>query len=134
MLRNYGKTAKAAQKGLKASKRRGFSRLTSWGFNFLSSPSAILLRRGLPHAHVLGIGQQFATYGDEFDILLCDGGPCSGFPNVFPPLWREFCRFRAEFVGSGLPPLRDWRRDLRRRDWLARLLRQSQGHLREINV
>ena len=74
------------------------SRLTSWGFNFLSSPSAILNRRGLPHAHVLGIGQQFATYGDEFDILPCDGGPCSGFPNVFHPLWPEFCRFRAEFV------------------------------------
>ena len=74
------------------------SRLTSWGFNFLSSPSAILSRRGFPHAHILGIGQQFATYGDEFDILPCDGGPCSGFPNVFHPLWPEFCRFRAEFV------------------------------------
>ncbi len=74
------------------------SRLTSWGFNFLSSPSSILLRRGLPHAHVLGIGQQFATYGDEFDILPCDGGPCSGFPNVFHPLWPEYCRYRAEFV------------------------------------
>ena len=74
------------------------SRLTSWGFNFLSSPSAILFRRGLPHAHVLGIGQQFATYGDEFDILPCDGGPCSGFPNVFHPLWPEYCRYRAEFV------------------------------------
>ena len=74
------------------------SRLTSWGFNFLSSPSAILLRRGLPHAHILGIGQHFATYGDEFDILPSDGGPCSSFPNVFHPLWPEFCRFRAEFV------------------------------------
>ena len=74
------------------------SRLTSWGFNFLSSPSAILFRRGLPHAQVLGIGQQFATYGDEFDILPCDGGPCSGFPNVFHPLWPEYCRYRAEFV------------------------------------
>ena len=74
------------------------SRLSSWGFNFLSSSSSILLRRGFPHAHVINIGQDFATYGDEFDILPCDGGPCSGFPNVFHPLWPEYCRWRAEAV------------------------------------
>ena len=71
------------------------ARIRSWGFNFLSSPSAILLRRGFPHAHVINIGQNFACYGDEFDILPCDGGPCSGFPNVFHPLFKEYCRFRV---------------------------------------
>ena len=76
------------------------ARIRSWGFNFLSSPSAILLRRGFPHAHVVNIGQNFACYGDEFDLLPCDGGPCSGFPNVFHPLWPAYCRFRAREVCS----------------------------------
>ncbi len=73
-------------------------RVGEWGFNFLSSPSENLLRRGFPHASVVnhGMGQNFACYGDEFDILPCDGGPCSGFPNVFHPLWPEYCRFAAQ--------------------------------------
>ena len=73
-------------------------RVGDWGFNFLSSPSENLLRRGFPHASVVnhGMGQNFACYGDEFDILPCDGGPCSGFPNVFHPLWPAYCRFAAQ--------------------------------------
>ena len=76
------------------------ARVRSWGFNFLSSPSAILLRRGFPHAHVVNVGQDFACYGDEFDLLPCDGGPCSGFPDVFHPLWPDYCRYRAQSVCS----------------------------------
>ena len=76
------------------------ARIRSWGFNFLSSPSANLLHRGLPTAHVVNIGQDFACYGDEFDLLPCDGGPCSGFPNVFHPLWPDYCRYRAQAVCS----------------------------------
>ena len=45
------------------------ARIRAWGFNFLSSPSANLLHRGLPTAHVVNIGQDFACYGDEFDLL-----------------------------------------------------------------
>lgn len=72
-------------------------RIGDWGFNFLSSPSENLLRRGFPHAGVVnhGMGQNFACYGDEFDLLPCDGGPCSGFPNVFHPLWPAYCRYAA---------------------------------------
>ena len=76
------------------------ARIRAWGFNFLSSPSANLLHRGLPTAHVVNIGQDFACYGDEFDLLPCDGGPCSGFPNVFHPLWPDYCRYRAQSVCS----------------------------------
>ena len=71
------------------------ARLRSWGFNMLSSSSVELLRRGMPHADVLAMGQSFSGYGDEFDILPCDGGPCTGFPNVFHPKWEAYCRFVA---------------------------------------
>ena len=71
------------------------SRLTSWGFNMLSSSAGELLRRGMPHADVLAVGQEFSSCGDEFDILPCDGGPCSGFPNVFHPKWEAYCRYIA---------------------------------------
>ena len=71
------------------------ARLKSWGFNMLSSSAGVLLRRGMPYADVLAIGQDFSECGDEFDILPCDGGPCSGFPNVFHPKWDAYCRYVA---------------------------------------
>ena len=71
------------------------TRLKSWGFNMLSSSSGELLRRGMPHADVLAMGQSFSECGDEFDILSSDGGPCTGFPNVFHPKWEAYCRFVA---------------------------------------
>ena len=71
------------------------ARLKSWGFNMLSSSDGVLLRRGMPHADVLAMGQSFSECGDEFDILPGDGGPCSGFPNVFHPKWEAYCRFIA---------------------------------------
>ena len=71
------------------------ARLSSWGFNMLSSSDGELLRRGMPHADVLGMGQEFSSCGDEFDILPCDGGPCTGFPNVFHPKWEAYCRYIA---------------------------------------
>ena len=71
------------------------ARLESWGFNMLSSSAGVLLRRGMPHADVLAMGQSFSECGDEFDILPGDGGPCSGFPNVFHPKWEAYCRYVA---------------------------------------
>ena len=71
------------------------ARLKSWGFNMLSSSSGELLRRAMPHANVLAIGQDFSSCGDAFDILPCDGGPCTGFPNVFHPKWEAYCRYIA---------------------------------------
>ena len=71
------------------------ARLESWGFNMLSSSAGVLLRRGMPHADVLAIGENFSECGDEFDILPGDGGPCSGFPNVFHPKWEAYCRYVA---------------------------------------
>ncbi|MBR3221132.1 MAG: hypothetical protein IKF72_02785 [Kiritimatiellae bacterium] len=71
------------------------ARLKSWGFNMLSSSASELLRRGMPHADVLAMGQSFSECGDEFDILPGDGGPCAGFPNVFHPKWEAYCRFVA---------------------------------------
>ena len=71
------------------------ARLRSWGFNMLSSSAGELLRRGMPHADVLAMGQEFSSCGDEFDILPCDGGPCTGFPNVVHPKWEAYCRYIA---------------------------------------
>ena len=96
----YARTVERKYPTLEDWATNSLARIRSWGFNFLSSPSAILLRRGFPHAHVVNIGQDFACYGDEFDLLPCDGGPCSGFPNVFHPLWPAYCRFRAQEVCS----------------------------------
>ncbi len=96
----YARTVESKYPTLEDWATNTLSRIHAWGFNFLSSPSAILLRRGLPHAHVVNIGQNFACYGDDFDLLPCDGGPCSGFPNVFHPLFPDYCRFRAREVCS----------------------------------
>ena len=96
----YARTVERKYPTLEDWATNSLARIRAWGFNFLSSPSAILLRRGFPHAHVVNIGQNFACYGDEFDLLPCDGGPCSGFPNVFHPLWPAYCRFRAQEVCS----------------------------------
>ena len=94
----YYRTVQAKYPTLEDWATNTLRRVGDWGFNFLSSPSENLLRRGFPHANVVnhGMGQNFACYGDEFDILPCDGGPCSGFPNVFHPLWPAYCRFAAQ--------------------------------------
>ena len=91
----YGRTVESKYPTLEDWATNTLARIRSWGFNFLSSPSSNLLRRGFPHAHVIAMGQNFSCYGDEFDLLPCDGGPCSGFPTVFHPLFPEYCRFRA---------------------------------------
>ena len=96
----YARTVESKYPTLEDWATNSLARIRAWGFNFLSSPSAILLRRGLPHAHVINIGQNFSYFGDEFDLLPCDGGPCSGFPNVFHPLFPAYCRFRAQEVCS----------------------------------
>lgn len=72
------------------------ARLKSWGFNMLSSSSPVLLQRGMPHASVLAIGERFSMAGGECGILPWDGGPCTGFPNVFHPEWAEHCRRMAK--------------------------------------
>ena len=94
----YYRTVQAKYSTLEDWATNTLRRVGDWGFNFLSSPSANLMRRGFPHASVVnhGMGQNFACYGDEFDILPCDGGPCSGFPDVFHPFWPAYCRFAAQ--------------------------------------
>ena len=88
----YERTVKEKYPTLEDWATNTFVRLKSWGFNMLSSASANLLRRGMPHASVLAIGEHFSMSGEEYNILPGDGGPCSGFPNVFHPKWLGYCR------------------------------------------
>ena len=73
-------------------------RLASWGFNAVSGCSAHARYKGLPHATIVAIGQNMASSGDANDILPCDGGPCTAFPNVFSPKWPLYCRYMAKRV------------------------------------
>ena len=76
--------------------RDAVGRLESWGFNAISGCSPHARYRGLPHASIVAIGQTMASGGDANDILPCDGGPCTAFPNVFSPKWPAYCRFMAK--------------------------------------
>jgi len=91
----YAQTVKRKYPTIEDWATNTLARLRSWGFNMLSSSADELLRRGMPHADVLAMGQDFSSCGDEFDILPCDGGPCTGFPNVFHPKWEAYCRYIA---------------------------------------
>jgi len=70
-------------------------RLRRWGFSSYAGGSESMKYKGLAHSFILAIGQTFATCGDEFDILPCDGGPCTAFPNVFHPKFPAYCRWVA---------------------------------------
>ncbi|MBR3223569.1 MAG: hypothetical protein IKF72_15220 [Kiritimatiellae bacterium] len=91
----YERTVKEKYPTLEDWATNTLCRLKSWGFNMLSSSSTNLLRRGMSHASVLAIGEHFSMSGEEYNILPCDGGPCTGFPNVFHPRWLGYCRHMA---------------------------------------
>ena len=72
------------------------SRLEKWGFNMIAAGgSHHLYRRGMTHAINLGIGEQFARLGEEYDICEAQGIPCSAFPNVFHPDFAAYCEHMA---------------------------------------
>ncbi len=81
------------------------ARLRQWGFNLLGAGCApSLFHKGTPHTRFVAFSDQFCSFGDDFRICWPENGspvPCSLFPNVFHPLWREFCEARAEEVCAG---------------------------------
>ena len=90
----YGRTVARKYPSVSDWSTNTLARLTSWGFNMVSSPEKTLLHRGLPHATILSIGTMMSSSGD-YDILPCDGGPCTAFPNVFSPKFEAYCRYVA---------------------------------------
>ena len=90
----YGRTVARKYPSVSDWSTNTLARLTSWGFNMVSSPEKTLLHRGLPHATILSIGTMMSSCGD-YDILPCDGGPCTAFPNVFSPKFEAYCRYVA---------------------------------------
>lgn len=69
------------------------ARLKAWGFNsYNGDPS--LKHRGLAHQTFLGIGRLMAELGEEFYIAPYEDKPCSAFPNVYHPKFREWCAWR----------------------------------------
>jgi hypothetical protein len=71
------------------------ARLVSWGFNMIVTAEKSVIRRRLPHTRILGIGTEMSSRGD-YEILPCDGGPCTAFPNVFSPKFEAYCRYVAK--------------------------------------
>ena len=71
------------------------ARLVSWGFNMIVTTEKSVIRRRLPHTMILGIGTGMSSRGD-YEILPCDGGPCTAFPNVFSPKFEAYCRYVAK--------------------------------------
>ena len=68
------------------------SRLKAWGFNALSG-NDFLFHRGLAHAELLTLGEDFARRGGpENSLTPYEGFPCSAFPNVFNPAFADWCR------------------------------------------
>ena len=90
----YGRTVARKYPSVSDWSTNTLARLTSWGFNMVSSPEKTLLHRGLPHATILSIGTMMSSCGD-YEILPCDGGPCTAFPNVFSPKFEAYCRYVA---------------------------------------
>jgi hypothetical protein len=91
--------AKFANRGEWADQTIG--RLTSWGFNLLtSSYDSSLMHRGLGHTMALNVGNHMAILGDEFDITPNERRPCSAFPNVFHPEFETFCRYRVRALAT----------------------------------
>lgn len=76
-------------------------RLQDWGFNILAASSSPIIRhRGLAHAPSINIGGLMASFGDEFDITPNERRPCTAFPNVFHPQFRQWCEYRIREVCS----------------------------------
>ena len=91
----YGRTVARKYPSVSDWSTNTLARLTSWGFNMASSSEKTLLHRALPHAICLSIGTYMSSRGD-YEILPCDGGPCTAFPNVFSPKFEAYCRYVAK--------------------------------------
>jgi len=75
-------------------------RLKEWNFNSLGANNSPSTRHsGLAHAIYLGIGSGFASEED-----ICPQTTWTGFPNVFHPRFREYCRKQA---GELCAPMKD---------------------------
>ncbi|MBQ7187827.1 MAG: hypothetical protein IJR99_00270 [Kiritimatiellae bacterium] len=71
-------------------------RLKTWGFNMLGAGNSRILRhRGLIHAENLSIGSTLASQDDELNIEPHERRPCSAFPNVFSPKFRQYAEYTA---------------------------------------
>ncbi|HNT33780.1 MAG TPA: beta-galactosidase, partial [bacterium] len=66
-------------------------RLLKWNFNSLGANNSPSTRyKGLAYTEFLGVGQGFVNHDD-----ICPRTTWTGFPNVFNPRFREFCRKQA---------------------------------------
>ncbi len=74
------------------------NRLKAWGFNFVGGGDSEVIQRGFAYARFINIGGAMASYGDEFDITPNNNAPCTAFPNVFHPRFRDWCEYRARLV------------------------------------
>ena len=67
-------------------------RLREWNFNSLGANNSPSTRhKGLAHTEFLSFGAGFAEHDD-----ICPKVHWTGFPNVFNPRFRQYCRKRAE--------------------------------------
>jgi len=75
-------------------------RLKSWGFNATGAGSDVSLRgrKDFAWCDIVGIGEFFASYGDEYAIMDDEKRPCSAFPNVFHPDFPAYARYLARRV------------------------------------
>ena len=90
----YGRTVARKYPSVNDWATNTLARLVSWGFNMIVTTEKSVIRRRLPHTMILGIGTEMSSRGD-YEILPCDGGPCTAFPNVFSPKFEAYCRYMA---------------------------------------
>ena len=91
----YGRTVARKYPSVNDWATNTLARLVSWGFNMIVTTEKSVIRRRLPHTMILGIGTEMSSRGD-YEILPCDGGPCTAFPNVFSPKFEAYCRYVAK--------------------------------------
>ena len=74
-------------------------RLKAWGFNaFGAGGDRSLHRRGLAHCGFISIGERFADFGGDYEIMPNEHRPCSAFPNVFHPDFERYAKYLAQRV------------------------------------
>ena len=73
-------------------------RLKEWGINLLGAGcDPALEHRGLVHTRFLSIGDSLCWEGSDDSFWICpnEHRPCSAFPNVFNPLFPDYCDYVA---------------------------------------
>lgn len=92
----HGRKNEKKYPGHAAWEEETLGRLKQWGFNMLGAGCDPKLRhRGLIHCEFLGIGDRFASMGDEYDITPNEHRPGSAFPNIFHAGFEEYARHVA---------------------------------------